>query len=152
MSAGTAASLALAGPGASFVLVKPAVTTAQLVRYAGASDDYNPIHYDLPYAQAAGLGGVIAHGLLTMAFMGQAVTDWAGAHALVRRLAARFSTPVRPGDSVKVTVTVTDKRVDESGATFDCTLLATVDERTVAAGEASIHVASVRCADVHTRR
>jgi acyl dehydratase len=88
--------------GDTFNLSKGPVTTVQLVMYAGASGDFNRIHYDLPFAQEAGLGGVIAHGMLTMGFAAQAVTDWAGAGALVRDIGARFLTPVRPGDVVRL--------------------------------------------------
>ncbi len=88
--------------GETFSLVKGPVTTVQLVMYAGASGDFNRIHYDLPFAQEAGLGGVIAHGMLTMGFAAQAVTDWAGPGAIVRDISARFLTPVRPGDVVRL--------------------------------------------------
>jgi acyl dehydratase len=53
-------------------------TTRQLVQYAGAQGDFYEIHYDRDYAQGVGLPGVIAHGLLKAAFLGQLVTDWLG--------------------------------------------------------------------------
>jgi acyl dehydratase len=53
-------------------------TTRQLVQYAGAQGDFYEIHYDQPYAQGVGLPGVILHGLLKAAFLGQLVTDWLG--------------------------------------------------------------------------
>ena len=87
-------------PGATFTLEKGPVTTVQLVMYAGASGDFNRIHYDLPFAQEAGLGGVIAHGMLTMGFAGQLVAGWAGPQGMVREISARFLNPVRPGDTV----------------------------------------------------
>ena len=89
------------------VLEKAPVTTRQLVMYAGASGDYNPIHYDQDYARSAGLGGVIAHGMLVMAFAGQLATDWAGPERFVEALSGRFLAPVRPGDSVRLTAEVT---------------------------------------------
>ena len=89
-------------------LQKDPITRVQLARYAGASSDYNPIHLDEPYAQAAGMGGVIAHGMLSMAFLGQLATDWAGP-ASVLRLEARFRSIVRPGDVLTVRGTVTEK-------------------------------------------
>jgi hydroxyacyl-ACP dehydratase HTD2-like protein with hotdog domain len=58
-------------------LVKTA-TTRQLVQYAGASGDFYEIHYDQDFARSTGLPGVILHGLLKAAFLGQLVTDWAG--------------------------------------------------------------------------
>ena len=61
------------------VLVKGPIQQIQLTRYAGASGDFNPIHQDDEFARAAGMGGVFAHGMLSMGFVAQAVTDWAGA-------------------------------------------------------------------------
>ena len=54
------------------------VTRADLVRYAGASGDFNPIHWSDRFAAKVGLPGVIAHGMFTMALVGRAVTEWAG--------------------------------------------------------------------------
>jgi acyl dehydratase len=53
-------------------------TTLQLVKYAGASGDYYQIHYDKDFAMASGLPGVIVHGWLALAFLGQMITDWMG--------------------------------------------------------------------------
>ncbi len=88
--------------GERFALSKGPVTTTQLVMYAGASGDFNRIHYDLPFAQEAGLGGVIAHGMLTMGFAAQLLTDWGGAGSFVQAIDARFLSPVRPGDTVQL--------------------------------------------------
>ena len=76
------------------------VTTRQIVMYAGASGDFNPIHYDQSYAESAGLGGVIAHGMLTMGMAGRCVTDWAGPGRFVEDFRGRFLHPVKPGDRV----------------------------------------------------
>ena len=57
-------------------LVKPPIQQIQLTRYAGASGDFNPIHQDDAFAKAAGMGGVFAHGMLSMGFVAQSVTDW----------------------------------------------------------------------------
>jgi acyl dehydratase len=70
------------------------VTRADLVRYAGASGDFNPIHWSDRVATSAGLPGVIAHGMLTMALAGRLVTDWAGSPAAVRTFGVRFTRPV----------------------------------------------------------
>jgi acyl dehydratase len=59
-------------------------TTRQLVQYAGAQGDFYEIHYDQPYAQSVGLPGVILHGLLKAAFLGQLVTDWLGERGTLR--------------------------------------------------------------------
>lgn len=70
------------------------VTRADLVRYAGASTDFNPIHWNDRVAGAAGLPGVIAHGMLTMALAGRLVTQWVGDPGAVRSYGARFTRPV----------------------------------------------------------
>jgi acyl dehydratase len=80
-------------------LVKAPIQQIQLTRYAGASGDFNPIHQDEEFAKAAGMGGVFAHGMLSMGFVAQVVTDWAGAGA-VRKLAVRFAGLVRLKDVV----------------------------------------------------
>ena len=80
-------------------LVKGPIEQIQLTRYAGASGDFNPIHQDDEFAKAAGMGGVFAHGMLSMGFVGQLVTDWAGP-AAVRRLGVRFAAIVRLKDVI----------------------------------------------------
>ncbi len=80
-------------------LVKGPIQQIQLTRYAGASGDFNPIHQDDEFAKAAGMGGVFAHGMLSMGFVGQLVTDWAGA-GNVRKLAVRFAGLVRLKDTI----------------------------------------------------
>jgi len=80
-------------------LVKGPIRQIQLTRYAGASGDFNPIHQDDEFAKAAGMGGVFAHGMLSMGFVAQAVTDWAGAGS-VRKIGVRFTALVRLKDTV----------------------------------------------------
>jgi acyl dehydratase len=70
------------------------LTRATLVRYAGASGDFNPIHYSDHFAQALGLDGCIAHGMLTMGAGLRVVTDWCGDPARVRSYFVRFAKPV----------------------------------------------------------
>ena len=80
-------------------------TRESLVRYAGASTDFNPIHWSDRAAAALGLEGVIAHGMLTMGTALRVVTDWAGDPAAVRRYSARFTKPVVvPDDEAGVEV------------------------------------------------
>ena len=80
-------------------LVKGPIQQIQLTRYAGASGDFNPIHQDEEFAKAAGMGGVFAHGMLSMGFVAQAVTDWAGA-GRVRKIGVRFAALVRLKDVI----------------------------------------------------
>ena len=80
-------------------LVKPPIQRIQLARYAGASGDFNPIHADEEFAKAAGMGGVFAHGMLSMGFVAQSVTDWLGAGS-IQKLGVRFAALVRPADVI----------------------------------------------------
>ncbi|MEV2274688.1 MaoC/PaaZ C-terminal domain-containing protein [Nocardiopsis sp. NPDC049922] len=82
------------------------LTRSDLVRYAGASGDLNPIHFDERSADAVGLPGVIAHGMLTMGLAATAVTDWCGPTARVAEYESRFARPVvvPPGEGVELVV------------------------------------------------
>lgn len=104
--------------------VKPPITREQLQRYADASGDHNPIHLDEEAAHRVGLDGVIAHGMLSMAFLGQfaeqQIADTSGAY--VARLKVRFSGMVRPGDVLTCLGTVT-ARAESDGqqaVTIEC--------------------------------
>ncbi|HEY9291329.1 MAG TPA: MaoC family dehydratase [Microlunatus sp.] len=86
------------------------LTRETLVRYAGASGDFNPIHYSDYQATRLGLPGVIAHGMLTMALSLRAVTDWAGDPARVTGCFTRFTRPVPvPDDDAGAELTVGGK-------------------------------------------
>ncbi len=96
------------------------VTRADLVRYAGASGDFNPIHWNDRTAVKVGLPGVIAHGMFTMALVGRAVTHWAGAPDAVVEYGVRFARPVVVPDDDEgtlVEVTAKVKEVTEDGLT-----------------------------------
>jgi acyl dehydratase len=96
------------------------LTRAQLVRYAGASTDFNPIHWSDRAATALGLDGVIAHGMLTMGAALRVVTDWAGDPAAVRRYSAKFTRPVvvpDDDDGVEVRCVGTVKAVGDETVT-----------------------------------
>lgn len=83
------------------------VTRADLVAYAGASGDQNPVHWSDRVAAAVGLPGVIAHGMLTMALGGRALSEWAGDPGRVRAYQVRFTRPVVvPDDDEGVEVVV----------------------------------------------
>jgi acyl dehydratase len=73
-----------------------------LVRYAGASGDFNRIHWDEEFAKSVGLPGVIAHGMYSMAVAARAVSAYAGDPRAVKRLRVRFSTMIRPGQTLTV--------------------------------------------------
>ena len=79
---------------------------ADLVRYAGASNDFNPLHYDPAFARSAGQPTIIAHGMLSAGFLASFLTGWFGPDS-VHRLKVRFGDPVRPGDTLKPQAKVT---------------------------------------------
>jgi acyl dehydratase len=105
------------------------LTRAHLVRYAGASGDFNVIHWNERVARSVGLPNVIAHGMLTMATAGRVVTDWVGDPGAVVEYGVRFSRPVvveddDTGATVDVEGVVEDKLDDRRVAVV---LTATVD-------------------------
>ena len=96
------------------VVVVDNLTRSQIVQYAGASGDFNPLHTDEVYAvQVAGFPSVFAHGMLTMALTGKALTGLFGAERL-RRFGGRFKAQVWPGDTLTAQVSVT--AIDADGA------------------------------------
>jgi acyl dehydratase len=82
------------------------IDRAALVRYAGASGDFNPIHWNERFARGVGLPDVIAHGMLTMATAVRVVTDWAGDPGAVVEYGVRFTRPVVVPDPDGATLTV----------------------------------------------
>jgi acyl dehydratase len=106
--------------------------------YAGASGDYNRIHYDQAFAVEAGLGGVIAHGMLTMGFAAQCLTDWAGKGAFAEFVTGRFLHPVRPGDTVQITLKVLNKVSAGHGHRCEVDLSGEVSGRAVFAGSGTV--------------
>lgn len=89
-------------------LEKGPVTHYQLVRYAGASGDFNPLHTDPKVGEMIGLGGIIAHGMLIMGFVGQLLSDYVGPAAL-RKFDVRFKGMTHLGDVIICTGTITEK-------------------------------------------
>lgn len=92
-------------------LTKPPIDRTQLALFAGASGDHNPIHLDDEQARAGGLPGVIAHGMLSMAFLGQVLTGWVPQSA-IRSFSARFTAMAFPGDTIVCKGVVTAKSED----------------------------------------
>jgi len=110
------------------------VARADLVRYAGASGDFNPIHWNERFATAVGLPDVIAHGMYTMAVAIRVVTDWTGDPGSVIEYGVRFTRPVvvpdPDGAVLRVAGTVREIRADGDVAVD---LVATVNGETVLA-------------------
>jgi acyl dehydratase len=117
------------------------ITRDSLVRYAGASGDFNPIHYRDDVAASVGLPGVLAHGMLTMGLAVQPVVDVIGDPGRVTDYQVRFTRPVVVDPETGATVTVTAKVgavfLEESSARLDLTVV--VDGTTVL-GKAQVRV------------
>lgn len=121
-----------------------AVDRGQLVVYAGASGDFNPIHWNEEFARQVGLPGVISHGMFTMALVGRVVSDWVQDPAAVKRLSVQFREIVVPGETVRAKGKIVEK--EESSRTARLELWAEVerDGRTVLPvknGEAVVELA-----------
>ncbi len=99
-------------------------TRDSLVRYAGASGDFNAIHYRDDIAQEVGLPGVLAHGMLTMGAAVQPVVEWLSDRGWVSDYQVRFTkpVPVDAADGALLTVVATVGAVDDDGARIDLTV------------------------------
>lgn len=116
------------------------ISRADLVRYAGASGDYNTIHWNERFAKEVGLPNVIAHGMLTMALAVGPITQWAGSPGAVIDYRTRFTKPVVVPDAengspeqptVELAVTATVGAVDEDNGTVRLDVNVTADDTSV---------------------
>jgi acyl dehydratase len=100
------------------------LTRTDLVRYAGASGDYNPMHHDEVKARDAGLPSVFGHGMFSMGLLATALTDWVGIGNL-RHFGVRFTRQTWPGEVLSSRIVVTGKRKEkgEHLLDLDCSLL-----------------------------
>ena len=117
------------------------LTRESLVRYAGASGDFNPIHYSDEVAERVGLPGVLAHGMLTMGLAGSTIVPWLGDAGRITDYGVRFTRPVvveaHEGADVRVVATVAE--VDEEAGTARIDLVVSHAETTVL-GKAQVRV------------
>jgi acyl dehydratase len=88
-------------------------TTRQLVMWAGASGDYNPIHYDKDLAVARGLPGVVVHGQLAGCFLGQLISDWMGEQGTLRKLSISYKGMNLPGEPITCRGRVARKYIED---------------------------------------
>jgi len=100
------------------------LSRTQIVQYAGAAGDFQPVHHDEVLAKQYGLPSVFAHGMLTMGLVGKAVTDWLGDNVLTR-YSMRFVSVVWPGDTLTVVAKVTamEYSVAEGAVSIELTTL-----------------------------
>ena len=113
------------------------LTRTDLVMYAGASGDFNPMHHDEVKAKEAGLPSVFGHGMFSAGFLAKAVTDYVGLQGL-KRYKVRFAKQTWPGETFVTKVVVTAKRKEdgENLVDLECTLL-NQDGEVKVAGEAT---------------
>lgn len=112
--------------GATLGPVSYRVTRADLVRYAGASGDFNPIHWSDRVATSVGLPGVIAHGMYTMALAGRAVSSWLGPDQQIGTFGVRFAHPVVVPDDdhgVEIEITGVAAETDDGTVRLDLTAI-----------------------------
>jgi acyl dehydratase len=121
------------------------LTRDSLVRYAGASGDFNPIHYRDDVAASVGLPGVLAHGMLTMGLAVQPVADWLGDPGRIVDYQVRFTRPVvvDPESGVDVVVSAAVGELDAEGRTARIDLKVTAGDATVL-GKAQVRAAFPR--------
>jgi acyl dehydratase len=100
------------------------VTHNQLVRYAGASGDFNPLHTDISFANSAGLDNVIAHGMFVMGLVGRMISDYVGPTAL-RRFGVKFKGMTRLGDTITCSGTIRAKLEANGETRIRCDVQAT---------------------------
>jgi len=124
--------------GAEAPVKELALSRTDLVVYAGASGDYNPMHHDEVKAQAAGMPSVFGHGMFSMGFLGTALTDFVGLENL-QSYSVRFVKQTWPGEVLKTKVAITE--VADGQVTLECTL-ANADGEVKVTGTAIATVAS----------
>ncbi|MBG6181627.1 MaoC family dehydratase [Arthrobacter sp. CAN_A1] len=123
-------------------------TRQDLVKYAGASGDFNPIHWNQDFAQGVGLPGVIAHGMFTMGAAVQLVTDWIGDPAAVVDYQTRFTRPVivedttalgTPGAVIEVAGAIGAVDLDNSTVRVDLTVTSS-GQKVLVKAQAVVHI------------
>ena len=95
-------------------------TTRQLVKWAGASGDYNELHYDNEFAKKQGLPSVIVHGALALSFVGQLVTDWMGKEGTLKKLGSNYKGMLLPGEDALCKGKVSRKEIRDGERYVEC--------------------------------
>lgn len=116
------------------------LTRTDLVRYSGASGDFNPMHTDEPAAQAAGLPSVFGHGMFTAGVLAKAITDYVGVGNL-RSYRVRFTQQTWPGEVLSTRVTVVGTRTEGGEHLVDLECEVTNDEGAVKVAGTAVAVA-----------
>lgn len=101
--------------GAEIPMLEKFPTPRQLVMYAGASGDYNPIHYDRDAATAKGLPGIVVHGQLVSACLMQMLTDWLGSAGILKKYSVSYKAMTFPGERLLLKGIITKKSDNGDG-------------------------------------
>jgi acyl dehydratase len=141
MSDATTAVLSTAAVGDEMTPLARTVTQEQINTYAEASGDHNPIHVDPDFARSVGLPGTIAHGLLDMAILTEAVARWAGGYEHVASVTCRFSKPLLPGQTVTCTGRVIEVDNSNRTATLELEATSSSGDRVLTNGRATVRLA-----------
>jgi acyl dehydratase len=108
-------------------VIRHTLTRTDLVKYAGASGDFNPMHHDEVAAQAAGQPSVFGHGMFSMGILGTALTDYVGI-GNVRRYQVRFARQTWPDEVLSSKIVVTGKREDDGQKLVDLSVTLSNDD------------------------
>ncbi|HXA29493.1 MAG TPA: MaoC/PaaZ C-terminal domain-containing protein [Candidatus Angelobacter sp.] len=117
------------------------VTQEQISAYAEASGDLNPIHVNEEFARMVGLPGTIAHGMLNMGILTEAVSRWAGGSDRVASIRCRFSKPLLPGDTITCTGKVVELDEESGIATLDVGATSDRGDNVLTNGRATVRLA-----------
>ena len=123
-------------------VIQRRITTDQIARYAEASGDHNPLHLDPSFASQSQFGGVVAHGMLTLAFVSEMLTGAFGRHWLESgRLKVRLKAPAYPGDEVRTWGEVVREDEQDGTRKVVCAVgLKDAQDRELIAGDAVVHL------------
>ena len=129
--------------GSEILTLEKLPTTTTLVMYAGASGDFNPLHFDKDFASMMGFPKVLVHGRLQASFLSQMLTDWIGDKGEVKRLSVQYRGNAFPGDKLLCKGTVTRKYVEGGEHLVECEIWAeNPEERRIAPGTAVVALPS----------
>ncbi len=126
--------------GATLGPLRRRVTQAQIDAYAEASGDFNPIHTDPDFARGVGLPGAIAHGLLELGIVAEAVSRWVGGGDALIGLECRFSKPLLAGDTITCTGRVVAVDAGEGTASLEVDAVSDRGERVLTNGRARVRL------------
>jgi acyl dehydratase len=136
----TALAASTVAVGDSVTQLSRRVTQEQIQAYADAAGDHNPIHIDPDFARSVGLPGTIAHGMLELGILAEAISAWAGGSVNLRSLSCRFSKPLQAGDTIICTGTVVAVDASKGIATLEVGASSDRGDRVLTNGRATVRL------------